>query len=83
MSSSDIVETTAYVVLTPTFSTYRKNAEGELVEIYRYEKPRRPEWPAAEFVVGNPPFIGKGELMRAALGEPYLEALRAANPNVK
>jgi hypothetical protein len=39
MASSDTVETTAYVVLTPTFSTYRKNAEGEyLVESVRATK---------------------------------------------
>lgn len=39
-------------------------------------------WPAAEFVVGNPPFLGKGERMRAALGQDYLDALAAAYPDV-
>jgi len=38
-----------------------------------YVKPRRAEWPAAEFIVGNPPFIG-GKDMRAELGDGYAEA---------
>jgi hypothetical protein len=47
-----------------------------------YIDPRRPEWPEAEYVVGNPPFIGKGVQMRTALGEEYLGALRMAHPHV-
>lgn len=35
---------------------------------------RRPQWPDAEFIVGNPPFIG-GKDIRAALGDTYAEAL--------
>ena len=31
-------------------------------------------WPEAEFVVGNPPFLG-GKRMRAALGDEYVDAL--------
>lgn len=34
----------------------------------------RPVWPTAEFIVGNPPFIGASNL-RARLGEQYAEAL--------
>lgn len=34
------------------------------------------EWPAAEFIVGNPPFLGDRKMI-AALGEPYVDALRA------
>ncbi|MHB1427081.1 MAG: class I SAM-dependent DNA methyltransferase [Rhodocyclaceae bacterium] len=34
-------------------------------------------WPEADVVVGNPPFIGAAN-MRAALGDAYVEALRAA-----
>ncbi len=36
---------------------------------------RRAEWPTADFIVGNPPFIGKLKL-REALGDGYVEALR-------
>lgn len=38
-------------------------------------------WPDAEFIVGNPPFIGANR-MREALGDDYTEALRAAYPEV-
>ncbi len=49
----------------------RPGPEGCPMEVYRYDNPRCPEWPDAEFIVGNPPFIGKGELMRAAFGQAY------------
>ncbi|PAP78616.1 hypothetical protein BSZ37_01960 [Rubrivirga marina] len=39
-------------------------------------------WPDAEFIVGNPPFLGKGEPMRTALGQGYLDALAKAYPAV-
>jgi len=51
------------------------------VPVYRYHHPRPAEWPAADFVVGNPPFIGPAR-MREALGDGYTEALRQAYPNV-
>ncbi len=34
-------------------------------------------WPAAEFIVGNPPFIGNTK-MRQSLGDEYAEGVRAA-----
>ncbi|MCV9937828.1 class I SAM-dependent DNA methyltransferase [Boseaceae bacterium BT-24-1] len=43
--------------------------------------PRRPAWPEAEFIVGNPPFIG-GKDIRSRLGGLYAEALRAAHPQM-
>ena len=36
---------------------------------------RAAEWPAADFIVGNPPFVGASR-MRDALGDTYTEALR-------
>lgn len=45
-----------------------------LAPVYRYVNPRKAEWPEAEFVVGNPPFIG-GWRMRQSLGDGYVEAL--------
>ncbi len=39
-----------------------------------YRNPRRPDWPMAEFIVGNPPFIG-GKDLRSRLGDAYAEAL--------
>ena len=51
------------------------------VEFYRYVNPRRADWPEAEFVVGNPPFIG-GKDMRAELGGGYAEAAWKARPKL-
>ncbi|MDR6285423.1 hypothetical protein HNR47_001424 [Methylopila jiangsuensis] len=45
------------------------------------ETPRRPDWPEAEFIVGNPPFIG-GKDLRERLGRSYAEALWAAHPHM-
>ncbi|MGH7173980.1 MAG: class I SAM-dependent DNA methyltransferase, partial [Gemmataceae bacterium] len=47
----------------------------------RYRHPRQAEWPQADFVVGNPPFIGASG-MRRALGDGYAEALWAAWPQM-
>ncbi|MGE0102857.1 MAG: DNA methyltransferase [Blastocatellales bacterium] len=49
--------------------------ESARVPIYRYINPRKAEWPKADYVVGNPPFIGTAR-MRAALGDGYTETLR-------
>ena len=51
------------------------------VELYRYENPRPADWPEAEFIVGNPPFIG-GKDMRAELGDGYAEACWKARPKM-
>jgi hypothetical protein len=40
--------------------------------------PRRPAWPEAEFIVGNPPFVG-GKDIRSRMGDRYTEALWAAH----
>lgn len=55
--------------------------EEKRTPVVRYVNPRVPAWPAADFVVGNPPYIGKGR-MRTDLGDGYVEALRAAHTNV-
>ncbi|MBL8373739.1 DNA methyltransferase, partial [Accumulibacter sp.] len=49
--------------------------ENARLPLQRYLNPRQAEWPQADFIVGNPPFIGAGG-MRAALGDGYVEALR-------
>ena len=51
------------------------------VPLHRYESPRRADWPEAEFIVGNPPFIG-GKDMRAELGDGYAEACWKARPTI-
>ena len=47
----------------------------------RYIGPRAHDWPAADFIVGNPPYIGNWK-MRRDLGSGYVEALRKAYPLV-
>lgn len=45
------------------------------VVIYKYLNPRPAEWPKADYVVSNPPFIGNFK-MRELLGDGYVETLR-------
>ena len=40
-----------------------------------FANPRPASWPEAEFIVGNPPFVGASR-MRDALGDAYTETLR-------
>jgi hypothetical protein len=51
------------------------------VQVWDYIKPRAATWPEADFIVGNPPFIGPAR-MRETLGDGYTEALRKAYPKV-
>lgn len=46
------------------------------------EKPSLAAWPEVDFIVGNPPFIGKGAIMRKALGDDYVKSMAQANPRV-
>jgi hypothetical protein len=55
--------------------------ESALMDVFRYVNPRATSWPKADFIVGNPPFIGN-KLMRRRLGAPYTEAVRGAYPDV-
>ena len=45
------------------------------VAVERYVNPRKAVWPEADFVVGNPPFLGKLRI-QSDLGEGYADALR-------
>lgn len=51
--------------------------ESATIALFDYINPRRAEWPQADYIVGNPPFIGASR-MRDALGDGYTEALRKA-----
>jgi len=53
-----------------------------VIPLKSYLNPRPANWPQADYIVGNPPFIGKGERMRAALGDEYVEVLRNSYPSV-
>ncbi len=43
--------------------------------------PRPARWPEADYIVGNPPYMGN-KRMREAFGDGYVDALRAAYPEV-
>jgi type II restriction/modification system DNA methylase subunit YeeA len=45
-----------------------------ILDITDPDNPREPEWPAAEFIVGNPPFLGS-QLIRGQLKDSYTEPL--------
>ena len=47
------------------------------IAVMEFVNPRRASWPDADFIVGNPPFIGKLRVVRD-LGEGYAAALREA-----
>ncbi len=51
--------------------------ESAQVPIEVYVNPRKAEWPEADYVVGNPPFIGN-KRVRLSLGDGYVDALRLA-----
>lgn len=45
--------------------------------VYLYHNPRQAQWPDAEYIVGNPPFIG-AKRMRELLGDGYVDAIQTA-----
>ena len=59
-------------VLDPIESIQCKDA---ILDLTDPEHPSEPEWPEADFVVGNPPFLGD-KMMRGGLGDEYVERLR-------
>lgn len=58
-----------------------KKAERQMVPVGHYTGVRRAEWPAAEFIVGNPPFLGNKRL-NDVLDPGYVAAIREAYPEV-
>ncbi|MBI5163554.1 MAG: class I SAM-dependent DNA methyltransferase, partial [Magnetospirillum sp.] len=48
--------------------------EARRVPVEKYVGPKAAEWPKADFIIGNPPFIG-GKDLRQDLGDGYTEAL--------
>jgi type II restriction/modification system DNA methylase subunit YeeA len=49
--------------------------ESRVRPLDTYENPRPATWPRADFIVGNPPFLGT-KRMRDDLGDGYVETLR-------
>lgn len=55
--------------------------ETARVVVMEYESAKAAEWPNADFIVGNPPFIGASR-MRDALGDGYVETLWKTYPKM-
>ena len=64
-------------VLTPIETIRQMDA---ILDLSDPEHPKEPEWPEAEFIVGNPPFLG-GNRIRQGLGDEYVEKLFALYEN--
>ena len=45
-----------------------------LLDLSDPANPKGAEWPEAEFIVGNPPFLG-GKWLRRGLGDEYVDTL--------
>ncbi len=58
-------------VLKPMENIHRMDA---ILDLSDPDHPAEPDWPAAEFIVGNPPFLGYSPI-RQELGEEYTDAL--------
>ena len=58
-------------ILTPLVSIQKTDAVLDLTD---EENPTEPEWPPAEFIIGNPPFLGS-QLIRSSLKDAYVEPL--------
>jgi hypothetical protein len=61
-------------VLKPLTTFHCKDAILDLVDP---DNPREPDWPAADYIVGNPPFLG-GKRLRSGLGDEFVDRLFAA-----
>ena len=55
--------------------------ETKRTTLLSYPNARPAEWPKADYIVGNPPFLGPAR-MREDLGDGYTETLRKAYPEV-
>lgn len=55
--------------------------EARQAPVLRYKNPRPYHWPDADYIVGNPPFLG-GKDKRDEFGEAYFEAIHKAYPTV-
>lgn len=54
---------------------------GSLAPDMVFKNPRPAIWPEADYIIGNPPFLG-GSVKRGALGQGYFEALNKAYPGL-
>lgn len=55
--------------------------ETARIPVLKYINPKKAEWPKADYVVGNPPFIGN-KRMNFHLGQGYVDTLRSLYSSV-
>ena len=60
-------------ILTPLVTIQETDS---ILDLSNPENPQEPGWPQAEFIIGNPPFLG-GKLLRSQLGDEYVDAIFA------
>ncbi len=60
-------------ILKPLTNIHRMDA---VLAYNKDGKPVEPEWPTADFIIGNPPFLG-GNKIRQELGDTYVDGLFA------
>jgi hypothetical protein len=67
----------------PLLDEYQNIIQKDAVLTYEdnFTNVTQTEWPKADFIVGNPPFLGD-KAMRGALGDEYVVALRKAYKGV-
>lgn len=58
-----------------------RKGEREMIPVTRYLGVERAQWPAADYIVGNPPFLGNKRL-NDVLDPGYVEAIKGAYPEV-
>ncbi|MGH6796714.1 MAG: class I SAM-dependent DNA methyltransferase, partial [Methylocella sp.] len=59
----------------------RRVSDGNKVEVWKYTNPKRPDWPEADYIAGNAPFVA-GQNFREQFGDNYAEALWKVHPNI-
>jgi SAM-dependent methyltransferase len=67
-----------YNMGSPILQSIRGNfqCKDAILDLSDPASPKEPEWPAVDFIVSNPPFLG-GKLTRRSLGDEYVESLHA------
>jgi hypothetical protein len=55
--------------------------ESQQTAQWDYIRPKQTKWPKADYIVGNPPYLG-ARTVRKALGDEYLQALRKVHPDI-
>ncbi len=58
-------------ILTPLDTIRQTDA---ILDLTDPDHPTEPEWPPAEFIIGNPPFLG-GRLLLSQFGDEYVKAI--------